>query len=144
MECYNQALSWKPGMKRPEHPLHEAFLLYEPEFQDTDDTVIIIDEIQESAEIYNRIREFPRQFKCRFIVTESYLGRVYDSEFRYSSGDVTKLIIYTLSYEEFLMVYGEALYEDYCRLAKSKCERDNYDSLKAVYDIYCQVGDIQR
>ena len=31
-------------------------------FEDTDDTVIIIDEIQESADIYNRIREFTRQF----------------------------------------------------------------------------------
>ena len=73
LECYEQAIAWKPGTKRPEHPLHDAFLLYEPSFQDTEDTVIIIDEIQESAEIYNRIREFTRQFKCRFIVTGSYL-----------------------------------------------------------------------
>lgn len=140
MECYEQALSWKPGTKRPEHPLHEAFSLYEPEFQDTDDTVIIIDEIQESAEIYNRIREFTRQFKCRFIVTGSYLGRVYEPEFRYSSGDVTKLTIYTLSYEEFLMAYDEILYKEYCRLSKGECEKDIYGNLKEVYDIYCQVG----
>ncbi|WP_122644217.1 ATP-binding protein [Luxibacter massiliensis] len=140
MECYQQALSWKPGTKRPEHPLHEAFRLYEPDFQDTEDTVIIIDEIQESAEIYNRIREFTRQFKCRFIVTGSYLGRVYDSEFRYSSGDVTKITIYTLSYEEFLRVYDSALYEEYCGLANGECDKDIYSSLKEVFDIYCQVG----
>lgn len=140
MECYSQAVSWKPGTKRPEHPLHEAFLLYEPQFQDTDDTVIIIDEIQESAEIYNRIREFTRQFKCHFIVTGSYLGRVYEPEFRYSSGDVTKLTIYTLSYEEFLRAYDEELYEDYCKVAKGDCEKDVYTDLKAAYDIYCQIG----
>ena len=26
MECYKQATSWTPGTKRPEHPLHDAFL----------------------------------------------------------------------------------------------------------------------
>ena len=90
MDCYKQATQWQPGRKRPEHPLHDAFHLYEPDFQDTDDTVIIIDEIQESAEIYNRIREFTRQFRCHFIVTGSYLGRVYEPEFRFSSGDRDK------------------------------------------------------
>ena len=140
MECYHQALSWKPGTKRPEHPLHEVFSLYEPDFQDTDDTVIIIDEIQESAEIYNRIREFTRQFKCHLIVTGSYLGRVYEPEFRYSSGDVTKITIYTLSYEEFLLAYDEALYDEYRKLAKGECGKDIHDDLKAVYDIYCRIG----
>ena len=71
-------------------------------FSDTEDTVIIIDEIQESAEIYNRIREFTRQFRCRFIVTGSYLGRIYEPEFPVFRGDVTSIQIYTLSYEEFL------------------------------------------
>lgn len=140
LECYEQAIAWKPGTKRPEYPLHDAFLLYEPSFQDTEDTVIIIDEIQESAEVYNRIREFTRQFKCRFIVTGSYLGRVYDSEFRFSSGDVTKLTIYTLSYEEFLRAFDESLYEQYCELAIGKCEKDIYASLKQIYDVYCQIG----
>ena len=49
MECYKQATSWTPGTKRPEHPLHDAFRLFDIEFTDSDDTVIIIDEIQESA-----------------------------------------------------------------------------------------------
>lgn len=103
MECYRQATDWTPGTKRREHPLHDAFQLYEPDFIDSEDTVIIIDEIQESSEIYNRIREFTRHFKAHFIITGSYLGRIYDPEFRYSSGDVTKLTIYTLSFEEFLI-----------------------------------------
>ena len=73
MECYQKAMEWVPGNKRPEFPLHEAIRLYEPSFQDCGDTVIIIDEIQESSEIYNRIREFTRQFEARFIITGSYL-----------------------------------------------------------------------
>ena len=71
LECYNQAIAWKPGTQRPKHPLHEAFRLYDMDFSDTEDTVIIIDEIQESAEIYNRTRELTRQFQCHFLVTGS-------------------------------------------------------------------------
>lgn len=140
LECYHKAMEWTPGTKRPENPLHDAFRLYDIEFEDTEDTVIIIDEIQESAEIYNRIREFTRQFKCRFIVTGSYLGRIYDSEFRYSSGDVTRLTIYTLSFEEFLMAYSEEIYECYCRLVQKEETKEIFEQLKEIYDLYCKIG----
>ena len=76
MACYKKAVDWQPGQGvRPKAPLHDALKMYDEDFSDTEDTVVIIDEIQESAEIYNRIREFTRQFRCRFIVTGSYLGR---------------------------------------------------------------------
>lgn len=39
MECYKQATDWTPRTKRREHPLHDAFQLYEPDFIDSDDTV---------------------------------------------------------------------------------------------------------
>ena len=140
LECYKQVTDWKPGTKRPEHPLHDAFRLYDPDFVDSEDTVIIIDEIQESSEIYNRIREFTRQFQAHFIVTGSYLGRIYDPDFRYSCGDVTKLTIYTLSFEEFLLAYDSNLYEEYHNLDQAVSEADFHDQLKEVYDLYCQVG----
>ena len=38
-----------------ENPVYELIKRYRPDFVDSDDTVIIIDEIQESASIYNRI-----------------------------------------------------------------------------------------
>lgn len=140
MECYQQATNWKPGTKRPTHPLQDAFRLYEPAFSDTEDTVIIIDEIQESAEIYNRIREFTRQFQARFIVTGSYLGRIYEPEFRYSSGDVTSLTIYTLSFKEFLLAYDEELFESYKTLTYSITNDEIYHRLKTAYHIYCKIG----
>ena len=140
MECYKQATAWTPGTKRQEHPLHDAFQLYEPDFIDSEDTVIIIDEIQESSEIYNRIREFTRHFKAHFIITGSYLGRIYDPEFRYSSGDVTKLTIYTLSFEEFLMAYDQILYEDYKKIPFVPSRSEVYDRLKETYELYCQIG----
>ena len=64
LECYNQATAWMPGTPRPEHPLRDAFSLYDQSFEDTDDTVIIIDEIQESADIYNRIRSLHGSFNA--------------------------------------------------------------------------------
>ena len=143
IECYQKATEWIPGNRRPELPLHEAIRLYEPSFQDCADTVIIIDEIQESSEIYNRIREFTRQFQARFIITGSYLGRVLEPEFHYASGDITKLRIYTLSFEEFLEALDGELCQAWRRLPLPEAD-DNcpevYDRLRLAYDQYCQIG----
>jgi len=140
--CYKKATDWEPGSgkPRPISPLHDAVKMFAPEFQDDEDTVIIIDEIQESAEIYNRIREFTRQFRCRFIVTGSYLGRIYEPEFRYSSGDVTKVQIYTLSFEEFLQALNPELYERYLTVIGGVVDAELHNQLKAEYDIYCIIG----
>lgn len=141
LESYQMATNWIPGTPRPEHPLHDAFHLFDQSFEDTDDTVIIIDEIQESAEIYNRIREFTRQFRCHFIITGSYLGRVLEPEFRFSSGDVTSITIYTLSFEEFLAAANENLYHTYLQIENLVSDdKTFYDQLKKLYDTYCQIG----
>ena len=143
LECYKQATEWKPGMQRPITPLHNAFQLYDSAFVDSEDTVIIIDEIQESADVYNRIREFTREFKAHFIVTGSYLGRVLEPEFRYSSGDTTSISIYTLSFEEFLEAYDEELFHAYKSLPLFQADDTRpelYDRLKEVYEVYAVIG----
>lgn len=95
-----------------ENPVYELIRRHQPEFEDSEDTVVIIDEIQESAEIYNRIREFTRSLKSDFILTGSYLGRILNKEFKYSAGDLDALEIQTLNFEEFLLAMGKAsLYE---------------------------------
>lgn len=72
--CLEEAAKWIPGTLRPEHQvLKEAFRLYDPEFEDGEDTVIVIDEIQESARVYNQIRILSREFESYVIVTGSYL-----------------------------------------------------------------------
>lgn len=81
LECLDKAEEWEIGMPRNEHPLHDAFSYFSPEFSDNEDTVVLIDEIQESARIYSCIRQFAREFRAHFIVTGSYLGRILEKEF---------------------------------------------------------------
>ena len=67
---------------------HELFKRFSPSFEDCDDLVIVIDEIQEDHKMFNRIRQFAREFKAKFIVTGSYLGlTIMREEFKQSAGD---------------------------------------------------------
>lgn len=141
MECYHSAIAWIPGTPRPEYPLQDAFRLFDESFEDTDDTVIIISEISECAEIYNRIREFTRQFRCHFIITDSYPGRALAPEFRFSCGDITSITLYPLSFEEFLAAADSELFRLYLLVGNSVSDDKTYNEhLKQLYDIYCQIG----
>ena len=55
-----------------ENPVYGLIRRARPDLEDAPDTIVIIDEIQESAAIYNRIRGFTRQLKSDFIITGSY------------------------------------------------------------------------
>lgn len=139
LECLNKATEWEPGMPRKEQPLHEAFRLFDGRFRDDKNTVIMIDEIQESAKVYSLIRQFAREFDCHFVVTGSYLGKTLSGEYFQPMGDLDILTLYSLSFEEFmggiqnreilnnLDLYGGSPHEE-------------YDKVKACYDIYCQIG----
>ena len=56
--------------------LKELFRRYDDKFIDNSGTIIIIDEIQESYKIYNKIRGLSRDLESHVVVTGSYLGRV--------------------------------------------------------------------
>ena len=122
-----------------ENPVYELIKRYRPDFVDSDDTVIIIDEIQESASIYNRIREFTRSLKSDFIITGSYLGRILNKEFKYSAGDLDSIEIQTLNFEEFLIAMGKhSLYEGIDLYGNS--EEAVYEELSDLYKIYTSIG----
>ena len=122
-----------------ENPVYELIKRYRPDFVDSDDTVIIIDEIQESAAIYNRIREFTRLLKSDFIIIGSYLGRILNKEFKYSAGDLDSIEIQTLNFEEFLIAMGKhSLYEGIDLYGNS--EEAVYEELSDLYKIYTSIG----
>ena len=124
---------------RCDNPVYELIRRMHPEFEDTSDTIVIIDEIQESAAIYNRIREFTRQLKSDFIITGSYLGRILNREFKYSAGDLDSLEIHTLDFREFLMALDkEDLYQELDLYGESS--EEVYKKLADLYKIYTKIG----
>ena len=138
-ECYQEIRKEMREGKRYQNPVKEMLLRYEPDFKDSEDTVVIIDEIQESADIYNRIREFTRNLESDFIVTGSYLGRILNKEFRYSAGDMASLEIQTLNFEEFLDASGEM--EQFLQLdIFGSGKEDMYQEISSLYEVYRQIG----
>ena len=122
-----------------DNPMYELLKRTQANFVDSSDTVVIIDEIQESADIYNRVREFTRYLKCDFIITGSYLGRILNKEFKYSAGDLDSLEIRTLDFEEFLMAADQySLYEDLDLFGASSEEQ--YQKLSELYGLYIKIG----
>lgn len=140
LACMEEAAHWEPGMPRPKvAPLREAFRLFEPEFTDSRDTIIVIDEIQESAKVYNQIRTLSREFESYVIVTGSYLGKALQREFFLPAGDTDRLLMETLSFEEFLDAVGEGeLYRKADLFGGS--DPYVYEKLKGYFDIYQQIG----
>ena len=127
------------GMPRKEQPLHDAMRLFDERFQDTKDTIVVIDEIQDSAKVYSLIRQFAREFSCDFIITGSYLGKTLSREYFQPVGDLDIMILDTLTFEEFLDAEGKRdLYNSVDLYGKSSHEA--YDELKRYYDLYCQIG----
>lgn len=121
------------------NPVYELIKRYSPDFEDSSDTVVIIDEIQESSDIYNRIREFTRNLKSDFIITGSYLGRILNKNFKYSAGDLDSIEIHTLNFEEFLRAMEKyALYEELDLYGKS--DSSIYAELRELFKIYTTIG----
>lgn len=139
LQCIHSASEWKPGEERVEKPLHKAMELFDTKFEDNNETIVVIDEIQESSEVYSKIRQFARDFTCHFIVTGSYLGRTLEKEYFLPAGDIDVITMDTLSYEEFLSAVGKReLYETISLYGEGNAE--DYDELKKWYDIYTEIG----
>ena len=139
LECLALAEEWKPGMPQPEHELQKAMILYDVDFKDTRDTIIVIDEIQESSQVFNKTRMFARTLACDVIITGSYLGKILDKEFFLPAGDLDILEMGTLSFEEFLDASGKLdLFEQLDLYGNSPHE--GYDEIKECFSIYERIG----
>jgi len=139
ISCIEAVTKWKPGDEQVEKPLHKALTLYNKDFKDDKSTIVIVDEIQESALVYSRIREFARQFNCYFIVTGSYLGKTLNKEYFLPAGDIEKMKLEPLNFREFLLAYDKLdLYDNIDLFGKSS-QRD-YEELKKYFFIYQKIG----
>lgn len=139
LKCLDMASSWEPGDERIEKPIHRAFELYDHKFEDAEDVLVVIDEIQDSAEVYGKIRNFAREFSCDFIVTGSYLGKTREKEFFQAAGDVNFLSMTTMTFPEFLDAFDKRrIYEEISLFGES--DHKLYDELKSYFDVYLKIG----
>ena len=139
LQCVSIAMEWEPGKPMEETPIRKALELYDETFKDNKDTVVIIDEIQESAEIYNQIRTLAREFQAYVIVTGSYLGRTIEPDFFLPAGDMDHMVMESMTFDEFLDVFDEReLYEKIDLYGKGRTE--DYKKLMEYYEIYQKIG----
>ena len=139
LQCMNKVLEWEPGTPREEKPVHRILELFDNEFKDTKDTIIVIDEIQESHRVFNLVRPFAREFDCYVIITGSYLGRLLAKEFFLPAGDYEDLTLETLTFAEFAEVFGKRdLYDSVDLFGGS--DSDKYKELKECFELYQRIG----
>lgn len=110
-----------------------------PEYVNSKNTLLIIDEIQEKYEIYNLLKDFNSQLDCDVIVTGSYIGQALKSEYFHSADTVTKLLLTPLSFREFIKVFDKediSIPNDL-----NKCLLNNKSSaLYEYYNVYKKIG----
>lgn len=115
---------------------------YNKDFNNVKDTIVVIDEIQESHLVYNKIRSFNRLMNCRFIVTGSYLGRTtLSNKFWESAGDFSSITIVPLTFREFLGAVNESLTKIFDNIdLYGGSPKEQYKSLKEFYIVYTIIG----
>lgn len=111
-----------------------------PEFDNSRNTIIIIDEIQSSAKVYNSIRLMREGLDCDIIVTGSYLGIVLQNDkYFIPAGTIDLVEMFTLSFREFCNIFKQ---EENLRKIDLYGNSDNtdYDKLAELYLLYIQIG----
>lgn len=109
------------------------------DFRNDENTILVIDEIQESREVYNAIRDLRERLSCDIIVSGSYLARTVNSRDFFLPAGIAYLKMLPLSFREFCraMELEEQLADlDLC--GGSEVER--YERLEEAYRIYRCIG----
>lgn len=109
------------------------------EFCNSDKTVLIIDEIQESSSIYNSIRALQSSLECDIIVTGSYLGKILNSKYFKPAGNTYDIEMMPLSFREFCRAFhSEELLMHISLYGKSA--NQDYETLTGLYKVYKRIG----
>lgn len=109
------------------------------EFENSKNTIIIIDEIQENVKIYNSIRSLQSGLICNIAVTGSYLGKTINSKYFKPAGNTLRIEMLPLSFAEFCNTFDcrNLLYNIDIH---GKDSTENYEKLYQLYSIYIQIG----
>lgn len=108
-------------------------------FLDGENTILVIDEIQESKEVYNSIRDLRERLSCDIIVSGSYLARTVNSRDFFLPAGIAYLKMYPLSFTEFCRAMGlETQLAELDLYGGSDLEC--YNNLEEAYWIYRHIG----
>ena len=118
---------------------------FAPEYINSNRTLVILDEIQESPKIHNEIRYLRRGLKSKLAVSGSYLGITTQSkEYWHAAGDLVHAELASLSFREFLKAngawdkYDKIITFDLARMTDA--EQEICEQVRELYRIYCQIG----
>lgn len=127
-------------LKEPQYTTRDMIREYArakgKDFSDTNDTVLFIDEVQESKVIYQYIRFFTRDLECDVIVTGSYLHLA--SSYFQPVGDVSYFTVYPMSFQEVLGALGVRRF--YENKALAEFTKDELNKLWQIWNAYTVVG----
>ncbi len=108
-------------------------------FENSKDTILIMDEIQESSVIYNSIRRLLSELKCHIVITGSYLGRVLNSEFFKPAGNTYDIEMLPVSFAEFCRIFDKEELLNNIDIS-GKSESEDYVTLTDLYKVYRDIG----
>lgn len=110
-----------------------------PNYLNSNKTILIIDEIQLSSEVYTQIREIKDNLNCDVVVTGSYLGKILNKDYFHPMGTILVLKMFPLSFAEFVNAFNERFtLKNISLLAKS--DQIKYDKLTNLYKLYREIG----
>lgn len=108
-------------------------------FLDGPDTILIIDEIQESREVYNAIRDIRERYACDIIVIGSYLARTVISRDFFLPAGIAYMQMQPLSFREFCRSMG--IEEMLLRLNPyGLSPKAEYEQMENACEIYKRIG----
>lgn len=109
------------------------------EFKDDPGTILIIDEIQEKATVYNAIRDIRERLNCDIIVSGSYLARTVNSKDFFLPAGISYLRMFPLSFIEFCRALS--LEDTYVTLdLYGSSSPEEYQALEEAYEVYKTIG----
>lgn len=109
------------------------------EFCNSDRTVLIIDEIQESCGIYNSIRALQGSLACDIIVTGSYLGKTLNAKYFKPAGNMYDIEMLPLSFREFCRAFQKEELLMHISLYGKSASKE-YETLTRLYKVYKKIG----
>lgn len=109
------------------------------EYVDDESTILVIDEIQERANVYNAIRDLREQLGCDIIVSGSYLARTVNSKDFFLPAGIEYLQMYPLSFKEFCRALGIEKELETISLSSNSSEEE-YKKIEDAYQVYRKIG----